>query len=67
MGNQLISMKKGKGKEVCFVFLFSLPQRMEGADIHYFVNEQGFLVKATRLNGWRSNEKEQAGILPVTV
>ncbi|QNK11228.1 uncharacterized protein LMUH8_0865 [Listeria monocytogenes] len=32
MGNQLISMKKGKGKEVCFVFLFSLPQRTEGAD-----------------------------------
>lgn len=53
MGNQHISMKKGKGKEVCFVFFFSLPQRMEGADTHYFVYEQGFLVKATRLNGWR--------------
>lgn len=53
MGNHTISMEKGKGKEVCFVFLFSLPQRMEGADMHYFVYEQGFLVKAARLNGWR--------------
>jgi len=53
MGNQHISMKKGKGKEVCYVFLFSLPQRMEGADMDYFVYEQGFLVKATRLNVWR--------------
>lgn len=53
MGNQPISMKKGKGKEVCSVFLFSLPQRMEGADTHYFVYEQGFLVKAARLDGWR--------------
>lgn len=53
MGNHTISMKKGKGKEECFVLLFSLPQRTEGADTHYFVYEQGFLVKAARLNGWR--------------
>lgn len=60
MNNLLFKMKpthfnekRERKKALSFVSLFALPQRMEGADMDYFVYEQGFLVKAARLNGWR--------------
>lgn len=46
-------MKKGKGNALSFVVLFALPRRMKGADTNRFAHEQGFLVRATRLDGWR--------------